>query len=74
MEISLERLVASPTEEVAQICDFINVEPDETLRMCLCKIRPDKAHTGTWRQQLSEADLETISPYLEPFIEAYQYY
>lgn len=72
-EVCLEELASSPSEIVDEICDFIGVDFCVELESGLRQIKPELAHAGRWKNEVSSDEWETTSPYLLPYVKAYGY-
>jgi hypothetical protein len=72
-EIGLEALSLSPIDNIADLCAFIGVDFDENLKSSLKRIDPASVHAGRWKSELSSKQLDAVLPFLEQYLEAYDY-
>lgn len=72
-EIALEKLAASPVACLKEICEFIDLDFDESLEKSIERIQTVHVHTGRWEYDLSKVELKAALPYLSSLLEAYGY-
>jgi len=69
LEISLEELAAEPVAGLTKICNFVELDFEESLM----QIPLDKVHAGRWRRDIPESEWEAVESHLGQFIKTYGY-
>lgn len=67
LEISLEKVSASPEAELARICNFIGLEFEDAL----LAIQLNKVNVGRWKVDIPESEWEAIHRVLSKYIVEY---
>lgn len=63
IEIKLEELVEKPKQILAKICEFVNIDFDESL----LQIDLTKSHSGRWKTEFSEKEKSIINKQLNDY-------
>lgn len=70
-EISLEELAGNPERNLERICEYIGLPM--TIKVSETQLDREKVHSGRWRQEFNQEDVESTNRYLIPIVEAFGY-